>query len=552
MWWKKEVGYQIYPKSFYDSNQDGIGDIPGITRKLDYLHDLGVTLLWICPVYASPMDDNGYDISDYEAIHPDFGTMEDIETLILEAKKRGMKVIMDLVINHTSDEHAWFKDALSSVDSPYRDYYIFKEEKDGQAPNNWRSVFGGSVWEKVEGTPYYYYHSFSKRQPDLNWENPAMREDLYCMINRWLEKGIAGFRVDAINFIKKDQTFKDGPVDGVDGLSSCFPYARNVAGIDVFFKELKEKTFDVHQCVTVAEAVGVPYQDLGIFIGEEGCFSMMFDFSYVNFDISESEDWFKRVDWTVKDFKSLLFKSQMEIQKIGWSAPFLENHDQPRSIDKMIPCKEDRHRYSITMIAGMFFYLRGTPFIYQGQEIGMCNFERTDLHDFDEINSYAQYYRAIEEGFTHEQALHFLNLRSRDNTRTPMHWDASKNGGFSQHEPWIKMNPHFDQINVTSQIDDPYSILSFYKKMIALRQHSKVSDVLVDGLFEPISTEDDIIAYQRVLGKRKVAVYCHYSRDETNYMLPEGNVLLNNYDQVENGKLLPYQLIVLDVTSSEE
>ena len=335
-WWKKEVAYQIYPKSFKDSNGDGIGDLRGIIEKLDYLEDLGVTLLWLCPIYKSPMDDNGYDISDYYDINPEFGTMADLEELIEKAKAKGIKIIMDLVINHSSDEHAWFQEALKDPNSPYHDYYIFKSSKDGKEPNNWRSVFGGSVWQKVEGRDEYYFHAFSKKQPDLNWENPTLRQELYKMINWWLDKGIAGFRVDAINFIKKDQRYLDGPVDGQDGLSACFAYSRNQPGIEVFFDELKKETFEKHNCMTVAEAVGVQYKDLGIFIGEQGCFSMMFDFNYCNFDISEDEEWFKRQDWTTKQFKELLFTSQREVQKLGWIASFLENHDQPRAIDKFI------------------------------------------------------------------------------------------------------------------------------------------------------------------------------------------------------------------------
>lgn len=544
-WWKKEVGYQIYPKSFKDSNNDGIGDIRGIIEKLDYLNDLGVTLLWICPIFASPMKDNGYDISDYYAIHPDFGTMDDLDELICETKKRNMKVILDLVINHTSDQHAWFQDALNNPESIYRDYYIFKEGKDGKVPNNWRSVFGGSVWQKVDGTEYYYYHSFAKEQPDLNWENPRMREDIYKMINYWLDKGIAGFRVDAINFMKKDQSYQDGPIDGVDGLSSCFPYSRNVEGIEVFFKELREKTFDLHNCVTVAEAVGVEYKDLGIFIGDDGCFSMMFDFNYTNFDIDKTEDWFKRKKWSIKDYKELMFKSQEEIQKIGWSAPFVENHDQPRVIDKLIINEKERNYYSITLIASMFFYLRGTPFIYQGQEIGMCNFKRDCIDEFDDVNSHAQYHRAIEEGFTSQEALNFVNMRSRDNTRTPMHWDDSINAGFSEHETWIKMNPNYKDINVKSQMHDEYSILQFYKQMIQVRQKSIASNVLVEGQFVALKTDDDIIAYQRVYQQQKVTVYCNFSNHDVEIELKNGEVLLNNYTVKYDTKLLPYQTLVI-------
>lgn len=544
-WWKREVGYQIYPKSFYDSNHDGIGDLNGIIEKLDYLKDLGVTLLWICPIYASPMEDNGYDISDYYQIHPDFGTRDDLENLIVEAKKRGMKVIMDLVINHTSSKHKWFQEALTNPKSPYRDFYIFKKEVDGHAPNNWRSVFGGSVWEKVEGTPYYYYHSFAKGQPDLNWENPKMREEIYKMINFWLDKGIAGFRVDAINFIKKDQSYCDGPIDGADGLSACFPYSRNVPGIEVFFQELKNKTFALHQCMTVAEAVGVPYDELDIFVGEQGCFSMMFDFSYSNFDINESEEWFRRQDWTVKGFKEILFESQIEIQKTGWVAPFLENHDQPRSIDKFIVNPEDRNYYSITMLGGMFFYLRGTPFIYQGQEIGMCNFQRQSIDEFDDINSRSQYYRAIEEGFSKEDALRFVNLRSRDNTRTPMHWNDQKYAGFSDHEPWILMNPNYTKINVESQLSKKDSIYHFYQQMIQMRQSSPASEALIYGIFKPLDTADNVVAYQRVYHQHKATIYCNFSNQTQVISLEEGEVLLNNYSSYQKTSLKPYQMLLI-------
>lgn len=544
-WWKREVGYQIYPKSFKDSNHDGIGDLKGITSKLDYLKDLGITLIWICPIFASPMQDNGYDISDYYAIHPDFGTMEDLDELILEAKKRDIKIMLDLVVNHTSYQHHWFQEALKDPNSPYRDYYTFKKGKNGKVPNNWRSVFGGSVWENVEGTDDYYYHTFASGQPDLNWENPQMREDIYKMINWWLEKGIAGFRVDAINFMKKDQSYQDGPIDGVDGLSSCFPYSRNLPGIEVFFKELREKTFDLHNCATVAEAVGVPYKDLGIFIGDEGCFSMMFDFNYTNFDISESEDWFQRRDWSVKQYKDMLFESQREIQKIGWSAPFLENHDQPRSIDKLIVNKEDRNYYSITMLGCMFFYLRGTPFIYQGEEIGMCNFERTSIDDFDDINSHAQYHRAMEEGYSKEEALHFLNLRSRDNTRTPMHWNDKEYAGFSDHQPWIKMNPNYTSIHVEQQLKDNHSVFHFYQKMIQLRQDSPVSEILIYGDFIALDTPDQVIAYQRKHQGNTVTIYCNFTNQETAIDIIKGTVMLNNYDEVNEGKLLPYQCLVI-------
>ena len=315
-WWKKSVVYQIYVKSFQDSNNDGVGDLQGIISRLDYLKTLGVDVLWLTPIFKSPNDDNGYDISDYRSIQSEFGTMSDFEELLDKAHQKDIKIILDLVFNHTSDEHFWFQESKKSKNNPYRDYYIWKEGNEGDVPNNWTSCFQGSAWELDEKTNEYYLHLFSKKQPDLNWENPALRQELYKMINWWLDKGIAGFRVDAINFIKKDQRFLDGPVDGQDGLSACFAYSRNQPGIEVFFDELKKETFEKHNCMTVAEAVGVQYKDLGIFIGKDGCFSMMFDFNYCNFDISEDEEWFKRQDWTTKQFKELLFTSKREVQKL--------------------------------------------------------------------------------------------------------------------------------------------------------------------------------------------------------------------------------------------
>ncbi len=542
-WWKNEVAYQIYPRSFKDTNHDGIGDIKGITEKLDYLENLGVTLLWLCPIYKSPMDDNGYDISDYYDINPEFGTMQDLEELIQEAKKKNIKIIMDLVINHTSDEHPWFKEAIANPDSPYRDYYIFKSSKDGKEPTNWRSVFGGSVWKKVEGTEDYYFHAFSQRQPDLNWENPQMRQDLYKMINWWLEKGIAGFRVDAINFIKKDQRYQDGPVDGTDGLSACFAFSRNQPGIEKFFEEMKRETFAKHNCMTVAEAVGVNYPDLGIFIGDQGCFSMMFDFNYSNFDIGEDEEWFKRKAWTPKEYRELLFTGQREIQKIGWVASFLENHDQPRSIDKLIVNEEDRHYYSKTMLAGMFFNLRGTPFIYQGQEIGMVNFTRQSIDEFNDIGSIGQYQRAIEEGYSKEEALHFVNLRSRDNTRTPMHWDDSEYAGFSDVKPWIKMMDNYKEINVAEQLNNEPSVFQFYKLMIALR---KAESILVEGDFEELlEMPDDVIAYSRVSAEGKIRCLCNFSPKTLKIREIKGNILLNNYTDYQLGELKPFQFVMI-------
>ncbi len=552
-WWQNEVVYQIYPKSFFDSNNDGIGDIYGITQKLDYLKELGITMIWICPIYQSPMDDNGYDISDYENIHPDFGTKEDLEQLILEAKKRNIKLIMDLVINHTSDEHFWFQQALKDSKSPYRNYYIFKEGKDGHPPTNWRSVFGGSTWEKVPHEDnLYYFHSFSKKQPDLNWENPQMRQELYAMINRWLEKGIAGFRVDAINFIKKDQRFLDGDIDGSDQLSSCFDYCRNIPGLEVFFDEMRKETFDKYDCMTVSEAVGVDYPNVHSFIGEHGCFSMMFDFNYTNIDV-ENEDVFKPLNWSVKEYKELLFKSQTEIQKLGWSAPFLENHDQPRCVNKLIKDKKYHDYYGPTMLATMYFYLRGTPFIYQGQELGMLNFKRTSIEEFDDINAHAQYQRALEEGFRKEEAIEFLNNRSRDNSRTPFPWKDDLYGGFSKHQPWILMNENYHKINAMAQVQNPKSVYAYYQKMITIRQQSEYHDTLVYGTFEPLESDDEIICYKRCYAKQTVVVICNFSSQKKSIKMRSSikKIILNNYRDIWFKEchliLNPYQSLVIEL-----
>jgi alpha-glucosidase len=551
-WWQKEVIYQIYPKSFYDSNNDGVGDIKGITQKLDYLQSLGITMIWICPIFQSPMADNGYDISDYYQLNPEFGDMKDLEELIDRAKEKGIKIVLDLVINHTSDEHPWFQDLLENPkNSKYRDYYILKQGKNGQPPTNWRSVFGGSVWEPLKGTEEYYFHSFHVKQPDLNWENQEVREELYKMVNYWLEKGIAGFRVDAITFIKKDQSYDNIPADGVDELGKCTKKARNQPGIEVFLHELNKETFSKYNCVTIGEAPGVPYEQYRDYIGDNGYFSMIFDFKYADLDVASGSEWFKRIDWNVLDLKKLLFTSQNEIQKVGWGANFLENHDQNRSISKYIKKEENRNFYSATMLAAMYFNLRGTPFIYQGQEIGMTNFKRKSIEEFDDISSIDQYYRSMDEGFSAEESLHFINLRSRDNSRTPFHWSAQEYGGFSKVQPWLGMNEHYKTINVEQQEQDPNSILNFYKKMIQVRQ-SKES--LIYGEIKPILEEHPtIIAYKRKLAAEEVVCYFNFSPETENVELEqyEYDILLNNYKEEsatiteQEYTLKPYQALVL-------
>ena len=547
-WWQEEVVYQIYPKSFYDSNHDGIGDLRGITEKLDYLQELGITMLWICPIYQSPMDDSGYDISDYTSIASEFGSMQDLEQLIAEAKRREIKIILDLVINHTSDEHEWFQKALADKDSPYHDYYIFKEGK--QEPNNWRSVFGGSVWQKVPGREEYYFHAFGKKQPDLNWENKELRNRLYEMVNWWLDKGIAGFRIDAITFIKKDLTWKDREADGVDGLAKCAKASRNQPGIGAFLHELKERTFDRHACLTVAEAPGVPYEELGEFIGENGYFSMIFDFRYADLDIASGSDWFKRVDWSIKDLNEKIMASQSAIQKYGWSANFIENHDQPRAATKYLKEGQDNVE-AVKTLAAMYFFLRGIPFIYQGQELGMKNFERTSVDEFDDISSIDQYQRSIQEGYTARQALQYVNMRSRDNARTPFPWNREQYGGFSDVKPWIGMTEEYPKVNAEAQIGKEGSVFEFYKQMIQFRQKGRYSRCFVYGGIEPTDSGDHVIAYKRYIENEEIYCWFHFGDTITEEILMEGQweAIWQSYGNAEFDqnclKLQPYQSVML-------
>lgn len=509
-WWQREVVYQIYPKSFCDSNGDGIGDIRGIVQKLDYLKDLGVTMLWICPIYCSPMDDNGYDVADYQGIAPQFGTMEDVDELIEQAGRRDIKIVLDLVINHTSDEHPWFRQALADPSSPCRDYYIFRPGKGGRQPNNWRSVFGGSVWEPVPGREEYYFHAFGKKQPDLNWENPALRQKLYDMVNWWLDKGIAGFRIDAITFIKKDLTWADRPADGADGLAKCTKASRNQPGIGAFLHELKENTFDRHSCVTIAEAPGVAYEELGDFIGKNGYFSMIFDFRWADLDVASGSEWFKRPKWTVRDLRDKIMTSQMALQKFGWGANFIENHDQPRASSKYLKEAQDNPD-AVKTLGAMYFFLRGVPFIYQGQELGMVNFERESIAEFNDLSSIDQYDRSILEGYSPEQALHFVNLRSRDNARTPFPWNGERYGGFSSAKPWLGMAREYPACNVSAQQMDSESVLAFYKSLIAFRQSGPCQDCLIYGDIEPLESTDNVIAYRRILDRMILDCYFNLS-----------------------------------------
>lgn len=553
-WWQKAVVYQIYPRSFYDTNGDGIGDIRGITKKLDYISNLGVDVLWICPVYRSPMDDNGYDISDYQDINKEFGTIKDMDELIEEVGKRNIKIIMDMVVNHTSDEHPWFIESRSRKDNDKRDYYYWrKPSPDGGPPNNWRSNFGGSAWEFDDKTGEYYLHVFSRKQPDLNWENPKVRKEVIDMVNWWMEKGIGGFRVDAITFIKKREDFSDiFPADS-DGYAPVAAASLNQNGIHEFLRELNQGAFAKYDIMTVAEAPGVPLFELDKYVGPKGYFSMLFDFSYTDLDIAEDGVWCKVRNWTLHDFKSAITSSQITTERAGWGALYLENHDQPRSLNKYIK-KEDICDKSAKMLAAVYFLLRGTPFIYQGQELGMTNAEFPSIEDYNDIASIDQYNRALAEGFSEKEALEVLWRRSRDNNRTPMQWDSSNNTGFSENTPWLIINPNYQRINVKNALENRDSIYYFYKRLIDLRKNSEYSDVLVYGKYQPVLEEhESIIAYLRVLDGKRVLVLANFKGIKTEIKL---NITIKKHiisnddktpDCLDTLVLDPYDLFVYEV-----
>lgn len=505
-WWKEAVFYQIYPKSFCDSNGDGVGDLNGIRQKLSYLKALGVNAIWICPFYDSPMEDNGYDISDYEAIYPEYGTMADCDALISEANAMGLKIIMDMVINHTSHRHPWFRQACSDKNSKYRDFYIFREDV-SELPQL-RSCFGGSTWTQIEDGSWYF-HTFAAAQPDLNWENPELREELYGMINRWLDKGISGFRMDAITFIKKDFTINGLNPDGADGRTAVGSVFTNRPGIELFLRELRDRTYGKPQFVTVAEAPGVPKEDLTAYIGENGFFSMVFDFSYTDIDVIPGRPWVEKNHWTTTQFKDALFANQYAVSATGWAANYLENHDQPRSINKYFP-ETDVKRYRERMAKSLgilFFFLRGTPFIYQGQELGMVNTCFSDISQLNDINSKGEYERCLGEGYTEEQAMAAINRRSRDHARLPMQWNSAAGKGFSTGSPWLGFHNVVPEVNAEEEMSRTDSVWQHYHDMIALRNHSELSDVLIYGqILETASGNADVICYKRYLGDKCVNI----------------------------------------------
>ena len=554
-WWLDEVVYQVYPRSFQDSNHDGIGDIRGIISRLDYIRDLGVTMIWVSPVYKSPMVDMGYDISDYQDIDPQFGSMTDFKELLAEANKRGIKIIMDLVVNHTSDEHEWFQAALADKQSPYRDYYIFKTTTDGEVPNNWRSLFGGSTWTEVPGEPgTYYFHSFAPEQPDLNWENPAMRRDIYDMINWWLELGVAGFRIDAITHLKKDLDWASLPSDGPDGLVSVLKKGQNRPGIDDFLSELKAETFAKHDAVTIGEAYGVPDEDLNKYIGPDGYFSMIFDFSYMNIEVENTDEWYRgRSEWTTSDLRERMFNSQKQVHDIeGYLGNVLENHDQPRVLSKLISNAAYRTETAAKTLATMYYFLPGVPVIYQGQELGMKNFSRESIDDFNDVSSINNYEMALQGGLTEVEALDVINKKSRDNGRVPMQWTPDEFGGFSAQVPWLAMGDDRDGVDVQTELANPESVLHYYQALGQLRQNPLWRDLIVSGEFYPLSgMPADVIAYQRRLGGRLLTVVINLSEKPNRVSLTQpGEVLCQAGEVTQRGhrfQLPPYTAIVLGV-----
>lgn len=552
-WWHDKVAYQIYPKSFMDSNGDGIGDLRGIIGKLDYLKELGIDMIWISPIYQSPFIDQGYDISDYYKIAEEFGTMEEFDLLLEEAKKREIQIVMDLVINHCSSKHEWFQKALDDPAGEYAEYFYFVKGKDGNPPSNYRSYFGGSTWEKVPGTDKYYLHMFAKEQPDLNWENPKVRKELFDMVNWWLDKGIGGFRIDAIINIKKDLAFPDFEPDGPDGMCRATKMVEEVDGIGKFLRELKRETFAKYDAFTVGEVFNMKEEELEEFVGEDGYFSTMFDF-HPHILTSSENGWYDTREVDFLKWKAAIFSSQMECQDRVFLANIIENHDEPRGASRYLP-EHARNPQGVKMLGTVSILLRGIPFIYQGQEIGMTNCRREDIHDYDDIDTYHQYQVALDAGLTKEEALDACYRFSRDNARTPMQWNAEKNAGFTTGRPWLAVNENYREINVEDQEKDPNSVLNYYKRLIRLRKDSEWKEVFVYGNFLPMYVKDEqIFAYARKAGEKTAVVLANFGEKEMVVELDKKirRVLLSNQDKMagidENKVILkPCEVLVVSI-----
>ena len=513
-WWKESVIYQIYPRSFNDSNGDGVGDIPGIIEKLDYLKELGIDIIWLCPFYPSPNDDNGYDISDYYGVMQEFGTMEDVELLFKEAEKRGIKIIIDLVVNHSSDEHNWFVESRKSKDNPYRDYYIWHPPVNGGPPNDWVSFFTGSAWEFDEVTGEYYLHLFTKKQPDLNWENDQMRQEIYKMMRFWLDKGVAGFRMDVIPLISKEPGFPPFPKD-FDGY---FPqvYASGPR-VHEFLKEMNREVLSKYDVMTVGEGIGVTPEEVNDYVGESSKeLNMVFHFGHMFLD-RKPDDMLAWRDWSLEEFKDVFETWEKALGNEGWGSIFLGNHDFPRIVSRFGNDKEYRLE-SAKMLGTLLFTLKGTPYIYQGDEIGMTNVAFPSMEDYNDVQTLNAYRAFLENGGTEVEFLKKAHPFSRDNARTPVQWDASEQAGFTNGQPWLKVNPNFKEINVETALRDKNSILHYYKKLVKLR---KQHEVLVYGETEIIDKPNpEIYAYTRTLENRQMLVVLSFSDTETDFVLP--------------------------------
>ena len=549
-WWKESVVYQIYPKSFKDSNGDGVGDIRGIIQKLDYLKELGVNVLWISPMLESPQDDNGYDISDYRRIYEEYGTMEDYEELLCEAHKRSIRILMDLVVNHTSDEHNWFIESRKSKDNPYRDYYIWKDPVNGKEPNNWGGAFGGSAWEYDPQTQMYYLHLFSKKQPDLNWENEKVRQEVYDMMKFWCEKGIDGFRMDVISMISKDQRFPDGE------LNNCLygdfgPYCVHGPRVHEFLQEMNQKVLSKYDIMTVGETAGVTIEEAQKYAGDDrNELNMVFQFEHVESGCGDYGKW-TTAKYDFKEFKNIMIKWQEELQGKAWNSLFLGNHDQPRSVSRFGNDNPVYRETSAKMLATCIHMMQGTPYVYQGEELGMTNIYFDKLEDYRDIESINYFKEFTESGLmTPEHMMKCLMLRSRDNARTPMQWDDSKQAGFTEGEPWIKVNPNYKKINAAQQLEDPDSVFHYYQKLIRLR---KEKDIIVYGEFEPLYREDEqIFAYTRKQDQEKLLTVCNFSDKNAEVEVPEefkgAECLITNLGRKEFERkivLNPYEAFVL-------
>lgn len=546
-WWKEAVAYQVYPRSFNDSNNDGIGDLPGVIEKLDYLKDLGIDVIWLSPMYQSPNDDNGYDISDYRAIMDEFGTMEDFDRLLKEVHHKGMRLILDLVVNHTSDEHPWFIESKSSKDNPKREWYIWKDPKeDGSEPNNWESIFNGLTWEYDELTNQYYFHLFSKKQPDLNWDNPEVRNAVFEMMNWWFDKGIDGFRVDAITHIKKTFEAGDLPLPKGKSYAPAFDVDMNQPGIQPWLQEMKDKSLSQYDIMTVGEANGVNPDNAKEWVGEEeGKFNMIFQFEHLGlWSTGDSK-------FDVKSYKTILNRWQKSLEDVGWNALFIENHDQPRRVSTWGDDKQYWYE-SATSHAVTYFLQQGTPFIYQGQEIGMTNYPFDSIETFNDVAVKNEYNIVKAQGGDVNALLNKYKMENRDNSRTPMQWDQSTNGGFTNGTPWFPVNPNYKTINVEQQIHDPQSILQFYKDLIQLK---KSDEIYTYGQFNLVDEYNpNLFAYTRTLNSKKVLVVGNLTDQVSKLNVPylienEQQVMLHNYSShvIDFDKIQPYEAFVIKV-----